>query len=140
MAQQPHPCGVIFQWRNTMNSIQIEIAKRVGCSQATVSRALGVNPYTATAGVLPTGGIQRVSNVNYPKLSFTRNPSATDITYTVEGSPDLSGSNWSTISTFSNGTWSPSSNVMETSGTTTVWDTTPINSAPRRFMRLKVIH
>lgn len=102
--------------------------------------ALGANPYTATADVLPTGGIQRVSNVNYPKLSFTRNPSATDITYTVEGSPDLSGSNWSTISTFSNGTWSPSSNVMETSGTTTVWDTTPMNSAPRRFMRLKVIH
>ena len=49
MAQRPHPCGVFFQWRNKMHSTQIEIAKRVGCSHATVSRALAGSPLVSDA-------------------------------------------------------------------------------------------
>ena len=49
MAQRPHPCGVFFQWRNKMHSTQIEIAKRVGCSHATVSRALAGSPLISDA-------------------------------------------------------------------------------------------
>ena len=78
--------------------------------------------------------------INYLTLTFPRNASATDITYAVQGSPDLSGSNWSTISVFSGGVWSPSGNVTETSGTTTVRDTAPISSAARRFLRLEITH
>ena len=71
MAQRPHPSGVIFQWRNTMNSIQIEIAKRVGCSQATVSRALVGSPLVSDA---TKKEVQRVAEeLGYRKNALVSN-------------------------------------------------------------------
>ena len=100
--------------------------------------ALGANLNTTAVRVLPTIGTTSVSGTNYLLLTFPQNPTATDITYAVQGSSDLS--NWSTISTCSSGVWSPSNNVTQTSGTTTVQDTTPITSRTKRFMRLQVTH
>ena len=102
--------------------------------------AMGLNPNTTTGGGLPACGTTSASGTNYLELSFTRNTAAADIIFTVQGSSDLSGSNWSTISTFSSGAWSPSDNVTETSGTATVRDTMPMSSAPRRFLRLEITH
>jgi len=105
-----------------------------------ITYGLGMNPNTATVCALPVCVSTSVSGTNYLALSFTPNPAATDITYTVQGSPDLSGSNWSTISTFSNGAWVPSSNVTGSSGAATVIDTVPIGSVPSRFLRLQITH
>jgi hypothetical protein len=100
--------------------------------------ALGANPHTATVGLLITGGVTSVSGSKYLTLNFTRNTAATDITYTVQGSSDLI--NWSTISTYSSGAWTPSANVTDNTGVVAVQDTIPTNSNLRRFMRLQVIH
>jgi len=100
--------------------------------------ALGANPNTATVGALPVGGTASVSGSKYLDLNFTQNSAATDITYTVQGSPDLN--TWSTISSFSGGEWSPSANVAETSGTTTVRDTNSMTSGTKRFLRLEITH
>jgi hypothetical protein len=100
--------------------------------------ALGANPLTATVGLLPTGGMTSVSGGKYLTLNFTRNMAATDITYTVQGSSDLI--NWSTISSYGGGAWTPSANVTDAAGVVTVQDTMPMNLAPRRFMRLQVAH
>jgi hypothetical protein len=100
--------------------------------------ALGANPYTATVGVLPTSGTASVSGSKYLTLNFARNTAATDITYTVQGSSDLS--TWNTISSYSGGSWTPSANVADNAGAVTVQDTMPMNLAPRRFMRLQVTH
>jgi hypothetical protein len=100
--------------------------------------ALGANPYTATVGLLPTGGVTSVSGSKYLTLNFTRNTAATDITYTVQGSSDLS--TWNTINTYSGASWTPSANVADNAGVVTVKDTMPTNSNLRRFMRLQVTH
>lgn len=110
-----------------------------------MSYALGMNPYTATVSGLPYSGKTTVSGTNYLSLSFTRNSLATDVTYAVEGSGSLSGSNnWTPVSTFSSGAWSPSANVTETgSGSAInvqVNDVQPMSSTNRRFLRLKVTH
>jgi hypothetical protein len=100
--------------------------------------ALGANPYTATVDLLPISGTASVSRKKYLTLNFTRNTAATDITYTVQGSSDLS--TWGTISTYSGGSWTPSSNVTDNAGVVSVKDTAGMNSTPRCFMRLQVTH
>jgi hypothetical protein len=99
--------------------------------------ALAANPYTASAGNLPTANQIPVSGTRYLQLAFTRNTAATDISYIVQGSSDLS--QWSTIRTFRYGRWTPGGNVTDDSGAVTVQDTTPMSSTPGRFLRLQVI-
>ena len=96
--------------------------------------ALGIGATTATVSRLPIVG----QSANHLTLSFAQNPAAIDITYTVQGSSDLSS--WSTISTFCGGSWSPSNNVTETSGTAILQDTIPMNSGTKRFLRLEITH
>jgi hypothetical protein len=100
--------------------------------------ALGANPYTANFDLLPTSGMASLSGSKCLTLKFKRNTSASDITYTVQGSSDLS--TWTTISSYSGGAWTPSANVTDAAGVVTVQDTMPMNLAPRRFMRLQVAH
>ena len=100
--------------------------------------ALGANPYTAKFDLLPTSGMASVSDSKYLTLNFKRNTSASDITYTVQGSSDLS--TWTTISSYSGGAWTPSANVTDAAGVVTVQDTIPTNLNVRRFMRLQVAH
>jgi len=75
-----------------------------------------------TPGTVASGGR------NYLTIAFNRRVAATDISYIVEGSPDLA--NWSNIATVAPG--SPSS--------VTVPDTAPVSSAARRFLRLEVTY
>lgn len=104
-----------------------------------IAYATGADPYTVTVATLPASGLTTVSGTNYLTLSFSHNPCATDLSYIVEGSIDLTGS-WSAISTFSSGSWNPASYVTETSGTAIIQDSTPLGSVPQRFMRLRVVH
>ncbi len=73
---------------------------------------------------LVTLGPDRFLRVTVPK-----NPAATDITITVEASPEVQPA-----------TWSPSGLVTETNTTTLlrVRDGVPADSAPRRFLRVRV--
>jgi len=103
-----------------------------------IAYALGANPYTAALGLLPTSGTASVSGTKYLTLNFKRNTAATDITYTVQGSSDLI--NWSTISSYGGGVWTPSANVTDAAGVVSVQDTMPMNSSPKRLMRLQVTH
>jgi len=89
---------------------------------------------------LPTPGKATTSGTNYLALHFTRNASATDVAYIVQGSNNLV--QWDAISSFSNGSWSVPGVVIE-SGTAPnlnvqVQDTVPMPSAKKRFLRLQV--
>ncbi|HEU0009181.1 MAG TPA: Calx-beta domain-containing protein [Verrucomicrobiae bacterium] len=90
--------------------------------------AHGTNPNVANPSPiladLVTIGPDRFLRVTVPK-----NPSATDITITVEASPEVQPA-----------TWSPSGLVTETNTTTLllVRDGVPADSAPRRFLRVRV--
>jgi len=90
--------------------------------------AHGTNPNVANQSPiladLVTIGPDRFLRVTVPK-----NPAATDITITVEASPDIQPANWS-----------PSGLVTETNTTTLlrVRDGVPADSAPHRFLRVRV--
>ena len=122
---------------NTQVSGDTIINNKAGITNL-MAYALGANPNTVTLGVLPTIGTTSVSGSNYLKFNFTRNTAATDIIYTVQGSSDLS--NWSTISTYSGGVWTPNANVTDNGGVVAVQDNMPMSSTPKRFMRLQVTH
>jgi hypothetical protein len=105
--------------------------------------ALGLDPFMAQADCLPAPGTVNVSGTNYLALCFTRNPAATDITYTVEGASVLTGSSWLPVATWSAGQWSPPGNVCE-SGTGSALDVQVLDTQPigtqSRFLRLQVTH
>ena len=103
--------------------------------------ALNLDPCKACISGLPARGTINVSGSNYLKLTFVPNPAATDITYVAQGAPNLSGSSWSTVGSYTStsGTWVTTGNFTVTSGTATAWDTVPLKPGNRRFMRLRVI-
>ena len=106
--------------------------------------ALGMNPFAATCTGLPQPGTTVASGSTYLTLTFQRNTTATDLTYTVQATTDLTSNGaWFSIATFSNGAWSPSWNVTETGSgpliNVQVRDTVPINPTSR-FLRLQVTH
>ena len=92
--------------------------------------ALGINPTAPGANAVPTasreGGLL--------KLTFTRRRDATDITYRVEGTSDLTG-DWSTLYSSAQTAYEGGS---DESISVTVTDNPPEGVAPKRFMRLKV--
>ena len=102
--------------------------------------ALGLDPVNARATQLPATSHASVSGTNYLALNFVRNPNAHDLTYTVEGSSDMS--TWSELSVYRNGAWSASDSVTETGDSSSVSvqvrDSAPVGSANCRFLRLKV--
>ena len=103
--------------------------------------ALGLNPLIASRTGLPT--LSWTSG--YVTLTFSRPTSATDITYIVEVSGGLLGA-WATGSSYSiSGDVPSNANTTQVSRTTNggietivVRDNTLMNSATKRFIRLRV--
>jgi outer membrane protein assembly factor BamB len=95
-----------------------------------VKYALGLDPLQpAQSGQLPQVSVQTFAGQPYLTLTVNRAAIAPDVTYQVQVSPDLQ-------------TWlSGTTNTVTLTNTATqliVRDTTPVSSAPRRFMRLAV--
>ncbi len=94
-----------------------------------------MNPSVNSVAGLPTlsgttGSLQ---------LKFTRDLSATDLTYSIIASNDMV--NWTTLATLAAGSssWTQSgATVTDNSGAVTVLDNTPIAFQPRRFLSLTV--
>lgn len=93
--------------------------------------ALGLDPRAVNA---PMSGIVTdsvvVGNASYMRLRITKNPMASDVAFSVEGS----GMDGPT-------TWSPVGTTIEVNTSTSliVRDNTPIGTTPMHFMRLRVI-
>jgi len=102
--------------------------------------ALGLEPNTAKVTGLPTLGKATTLGTDYLALHFTRNTSASDVAYIVQGSNNLV--QWDTISSFSNGSWSVPGCVTENGSppnlNVQVQDTVSIQPAKKRFLRLQV--
>lgn len=100
-----------------------------------IKYALGISPTAAS-----TTGLPVVSEVSgFLRIQFPRNPSATDVSYTVVASNDLSA--WTPIASRPAGsaTWSMSgSSVSENAGIVTVVDSTSIATQPQRFLKLVI--
>ena len=63
--------------------------------------ALNLNPVASGSGNVMNGAVRTYGTNSYISTRFTRVPLATDITYTVESSPDLT--NWAAVATGSQG-------------------------------------
>jgi hypothetical protein len=91
--------------------------------------ALGLNPfqiYNPGSAGLPVVQIVNVSGTDYLEFSF--DGVATDVTYTVQATNNLTGT-WTTVATFPSGGGPPP-------GQQTVQDTQPITASSQRLMRL----
>ena len=104
--------------------------------------ALGLDPNAAysISTVLPYSQLSSVSGTNYLTLTFTRNPNAADLTYTVEVTSDLTQS-WTAINPFittnqliQGGVFNPATGLQ----TFIILDNQPSSSGTRRFMRLRI--
>ena len=74
---------------------------------------------------MPSVQVKNISGTNY--LTMTFDGVATDVTYKVQASSNLSAG-WTTIQTFSSGGAAP--------GTVTVQDTQAISASTQRYLRL----
>lgn len=91
--------------------------------------ALGTNPLVNNASAVVIDR-ETIGGNTYLRLTVTKNPSATDVTYSAEATGDLTAA----------GSWSPSTVVVETS-TATLFrarDSVAIGTAAQRFIRLRV--
>jgi hypothetical protein len=93
--------------------------------------ALGLSPNSTNP---PTKGLttdrETISTSNFMRLTITKNPAATDLTYSVEVTNDLTNpASWTTVGT---------AIESDTSTTLVVRDTAPLGSTAQHFMRLKV--
>lgn len=101
----------------------------------------GLNPNFASREGLPTGSIVPVEIEDFLTLSFTRNAAATDLTYRVEVSGDLTG--WAEVGTSVGGAMTSGPGFMGESGgdplkTVTVRDIIATSLAGSRFIRLTI--
>ncbi len=90
--------------------------------------ALGLDPSASSPwGLKIVNDIEAIATDEHLRLTITRNPLATDVTFAVEVSSDLLS-------------WSTEDTAIETSTPTTliVRDTIPIGPHNRRFIRLRV--
>jgi hypothetical protein len=95
-----------------------------------IKYALGLDPLTvASAGQLPSGGVQPDGGQNYLTLTVNRAAQAPDITYTVEVSGDLR--TWSSGPPFT-------VTLVNTATQLVVRDNSPLPSVTPRFIRLRV--
>lgn len=91
--------------------------------------ALGTNPLLSNAGALVVDQ-ETIGANTYLRLTVTKNPAATDVTYTPEATGDLTTAN----------SWSGANLVVETNTATTlrVRDNVAASAAAQRFIRLRV--
>ena len=99
--------------------------------------AFDLNPFVAGAGGLPVATVQNVSGSNYLAISYTRVLFATDISYTVQVSDDLV--TWNSGPAFTAQLGLPIDNGDGTQ-TITVQDLVPVDSATKRFIRIRISH
>jgi hypothetical protein len=90
---------------------------------------------------LPVVTTKNYAGTNFLSMTFTRMTTATDLTYTVQVSPDLT--NWTDVAaSIAGGITSGAGFVVETGVapalTVEVKDTTPATPGTKRFMRLKI--
>ncbi len=105
--------------------------------------ALGLDPNTSTANLLPVAGIKSYGGVPYFYITFNRSSVATDLTYRVQVSADLQ--TWSTISTSTAGAATSGSGFVGETGPAPTFNVEvrdiqrvdPITGA-HRFLRLQV--
>ena len=101
--------------------------------------ALNSPPNLASPGSIPIPG----ASDNRFRFSFTRNLSAADLTYVIEATDDLAALAWTPLATKAGSeTWSVASgaNVSDPgSGSVTVTDAVDMSSAPRRFLKLRIV-
>ncbi|MDQ6623500.1 MAG: hypothetical protein M3Y86_08455, partial [Verrucomicrobiota bacterium] len=84
--------------------------------------ALNLDPQNASVTGLPTATVAG----DYLLLSFAANPDASDVSFVVEGSPDLA-------------TWSASNAELVSGGSVFTYRyASPINGIARGFLRLRV--
>jgi hypothetical protein len=108
--------------------------------------ALGLNPFAATASGLPASIIKNYIDANYLSLTFNRDTTAADITYTVEVTSDLTDPNsWTPLATSINGSATTGPGFVSETGngnilSVEVRDTQPVGTQGSRFMRLRVTH
>ena len=94
-----------------------------------VEYATGTDPQSFGASALSLGRSGSFLTLTYTRIADT------SLTYTVEGSSDLSGA-WTAVSAAGN----PSTGVQNTAGSVTITDTVSVDAPGRRFLRLKVAH
>jgi hypothetical protein len=105
-----------------------------------VEYAFGMNPNVSSQTGLPTYAIPSASGV----ISFGRNLAATDVTYVVQASNDLSV--WEPLATRTTGagTWSPVAGGVDVTdpgtGLVSVQDNVTVASQAKRFMRVIIIN
>ncbi|MEI8340912.1 MAG: hypothetical protein WCH43_05160, partial [Verrucomicrobiota bacterium] len=97
--------------------------------------ALNLNPKTNGLAGLPVGAVAATGSGNYMQLTYTRPISAPDLAYIPEVSGDLN--NWYSGPGYIS-TVSVTNNPDGLTQTVVVQDLTSVNSATRRFMRLRV--
>jgi hypothetical protein len=103
--------------------------------------ALNLNPVASGAPDLQAA-VRTYGATSYLSIRFTRVPLATDITYIVESSPDLTA--WTTVATGSDGGALTGPGVVTDNASSTVphtvevRDTVAATTASRRFLRLRV--
>ncbi|XHR28457.1 MAG: family 16 glycosylhydrolase [Chthoniobacteraceae bacterium] len=103
--------------------------------------ALDLDPFVTQPDELPCVGVASDSGNEYLTLQFVRNPAATDITYIVQGSDDLSSAaSWAPVAIWNNGAWTSLGNVTESGSNVLVRDLVPAQNTSRRFLRLEVAH
>ncbi len=106
--------------------------------------AFGLNPLVKSTAGLPKGALVNDSGANYLSLTFQRATNATDRTFTVQVSPDLSqwlaGSRYASTNVVPATTNTTELSRMPTNGVETivVRDNVPLSAAPQRFMRVRV--
>jgi len=89
--------------------------------------AFAMTPAPSTRSQLPTIGTTTVSGQQYLTITYTTQPLAGDVTYSVQASTDMV--NWTAITSPAAATTSP----------VTVTDTTPLTNGIRRFLRVQVV-
>lgn len=94
-----------------------------------VEYALATNPLASNPNAVAVSQAT-IGADKYLRLTITKNPAATDVTYSVETTGDLATS----------GSWSSSTAVVETNSATTlqVRDSVSMSAAAKRFIRLRV--
>ena len=105
--------------------------------------ALNLNPTVASLVGLPVVTLKNYNGTKYLSMTFTRSSLATDITYIVQGSSDLTS--WDDLGTSTAGGVTTGVGFVGETGsapafTVEVRDTVPYNpnSTAARFMRLKI--
>ena len=131
------PDYFLFAGRDSTNSVDSSLGVAsitVGSPSAVdidgislaVKYALGLTPGFPVSGGGMTVGLETTGGLSYLTLTANRNMAPPDVTVSLEASGDLA-------------TWSAGSVISNTSTVFKARDTIPTASAPKRFIRLRIV-